>query len=288
MKISVALCSYNGEKFIRQQLESILKQTVKVDEIIVCDDASTDNTLKIVEETSRKNPGILSIYTSNKNIGAIKNFEKSISLTTGDFIFLSDQDDIWNIDKTEKIISMFKNQPKALLVFSNGELIDQSGHKISSTLWDKWGFTVEQQKKWKNNKLAFKDLLVNHNKVTGATLAFRKILKNYSIPIQVPRGYWHDAFLSLNASALDGLFFIEECLIKYRIHKEQQIGIPNSFKNNFNSTNFYESISYVSFLIKVIKRFSSCNLRIETTIILLKVIQSKIKNMIFSKLLNSM
>jgi glycosyltransferase involved in cell wall biosynthesis len=242
MKISVSICTYNGEKFIGEQLESILKQKLKVDEIIICDDASTDNTLKIVEEASRKNPGIIAVYTSNKNRGTIINFQRSISLTTGDFIFLSDQDDIWRPDKTEKIILKFKEHPKALLVFTNGELIDQFGIKTGSTLWDKWGFTEKTRNKWNNNKLAFEDLLNNCNKVTGATVAFKKKLKDYSIPIQVPQGYWHDAFLALNASALNGLFYIEECLIDYRIHKGQQIGLPNGSNENFNINNFSDSI----------------------------------------------
>jgi glycosyltransferase involved in cell wall biosynthesis len=278
MKISVAVCTYNGEKFIGQQLESILKQTLKVDEIIICDDASTDNTLKIIEEASRNNPGLISVHKSNENSGVIKNFEKSISLTTGDFVFLSDQDDIWRSDKTDKIIRKFKEQPKAFLVFSNGELIDQYGMKTGSTLWDKWGFTDNMRSKWKNNKFAFEDLLINRNRVTGATVAFKKKLKDYSIPIQVPQGYWHDAFLSLNASALNGLYYIEECLIDYRIHRGQQIGLPDSFRKNFNNNNFSGSISYFRFLFKIIKRFKSCTLRIITIRVLIKTLRSSLKN----------
>jgi glycosyltransferase involved in cell wall biosynthesis len=284
MKISVALCCYNGEKFIRQQLDSILKQKIRVDEIIVCDDGSIDNTLKIIEEISKKYTGIFSIHANNKNIGTIKNFEKSISLTTGDIIFLSDQDDIWNPDKTEKIIEKFMQNSEVLLIFSNGELIDQSGLKTGSTLWDEWSFTEETRERWKNNNLAFIDLLSNHNKVTGATVAFRKILKDYVIPIQVPQGYWHDAFLSLLASALNGLYYIEECLINYRIHKDQQIGIPNGIKEKFNKNNFSECISNIGFLLELIKKVKPWNLRIKIISYLINIIKGRLTGMILCKL----
>jgi glycosyltransferase involved in cell wall biosynthesis len=285
MKLSVALCTYNGEKFIREQLESILQQRVKVHEIVVCDDASTDNTIQIVDAISRRNLGIISVYYNNNNVGAIKNFEKSISLTTGDFIFLADQDDIWRPDKTEKMISKFGQESRALLVFSNGELIDESGLKIGSTLWDEWGFTEETRNRWRNNESAFEDLLVNRNKVTGATVALRRRLKDLSLPIDVPEDYWHDAFLSLNASALDGLFFIEECLIDYRIHKSQQVGIPNNFKSNYNTKNFFWSISYVNFLFKMLKNVNSWTLRVKIIIVLVRFMKRKLnKGILFRRM----
>ena len=109
MKISVALCTYNGETFIDQQINSILNQTLKVDEIVVCDDISKDNTIKIIQEYSLKFPDIFKIYINESNIGSVKNFEKAISLCTGEIIFLSDQDDVWELNKVFIFKDYFEN-----------------------------------------------------------------------------------------------------------------------------------------------------------------------------------
>lgn|ERR1035437_2395765 len=243
MKISLALCTYNGEKYIEKQLNSILEQTVIPNEIIISDDRSTDNTISIIKRILKKFNGVSGIYINDRNLGTIKNFEKAISLTTGDIIFLSDQDDIWLPNKIEKILIGFKQQPKALLFFTNGNLIDENDINLESTLWNKWNFESVEREKWKNNKFAFKNLLKNNNKITGATVAFKKELKKNVLPIHVPNDYWHDTWLALHASALNGLFFIEESLIKYRIHSNQQVGIPESIRTTTKSLNFINSLT---------------------------------------------
>src|SRR5688500_584329 len=93
MSVSIALCTYNGARFITEQLESICKQTMQPDEIVVCDDASTDNTLACVQNVRDKFPGISwKIIRNDQNLGYVKNFEQAISLASGDIIFLSAQD----------------------------------------------------------------------------------------------------------------------------------------------------------------------------------------------------
>ena len=255
MKISVALCTYNGERYLSEQLNSILNQSNPVNQIIICDDASSDNTINIIKEYSKKFPEIISLNINKLNIGTIRNFENAILLTTGDIIFLSDQDDIWYGDKVEKMISAFNDQSDTLLLFTNGDLIDENALSIGITLWDKWSFPVEIRKNWKKNKLAFNDLLRNYNKVTGATIAFRKELKKHILPIQVPCGYWHDAWFALHAAALNGLSFTEDSLIQYRIHAGQQIGIPESIKPSSLNSNFNESVSYDEFYLFIGKKY---------------------------------
>jgi len=235
MKISVALCTYNGKSFLREQLESILTQTICVDEIIICDDGSIDGTLEVLYSYANLYPNLVHIFVNNKSLGTIKNFEKAISLTKGDLIFLADQDDVWCSNKVEKTERYFQSNQKCHLVFTNGDLIDEKGEKINDTLWGKWDFDFERRNLWKNNKFAFKDLIVGNNKITGATVCFSKNLKNKIFPFELPLGYWHDNLLGTHAAAIDGLFFIEESLIKYRIHSNQQIGI---------STNVLEKITF--------------------------------------------
>lgn len=100
MKLSVALCTYNGESFLQQQLDSILQQELSVDEIVICDDGSTDRTISIIESYKQRYHYPTFILEQNKkNKGVRKNFEYAISLCSGDIIFLSDQDDVWQCEK---------------------------------------------------------------------------------------------------------------------------------------------------------------------------------------------
>jgi glycosyltransferase involved in cell wall biosynthesis len=106
VNISVAICTYNGEKFLKQQLDSILLQTVCVNEIIICDDISTDSTIEILEAYQNKYPSLIKIFRNEKTLMTVKNFEKAITLTTGDIIFLADQDDIWCLNKVVFFMKM--------------------------------------------------------------------------------------------------------------------------------------------------------------------------------------
>jgi glycosyltransferase involved in cell wall biosynthesis len=141
MKISVALCTYNGTQYLALQLASIFFQTIPVNEIIVCDDGSEDDTLSIIDDFQKLHPGIIRFYQNEYNLGAKKNFEKAIGLTTGDFIFLSDQDDIWLPHKVSATLHFFENNIDAQAVFSNGSIIDEQGHEINTTIWECMGFS---------------------------------------------------------------------------------------------------------------------------------------------------
>jgi glycosyltransferase involved in cell wall biosynthesis len=111
MKISIAMTTYNGEKYLSEQLESFLIQEIKTNELIVCDDGSTDKTLRILNAFSKKAPFDVKIYKNKINLGYSKNFEKSISLCTGDLIFLCDQDDVWFKNKIKEILKVVKANP---------------------------------------------------------------------------------------------------------------------------------------------------------------------------------
>lgn len=252
MKLSVALCTYNGESFLELQLNSILDQTAQVNEIIICDDCSTDKTTDIIESFINKYSGKIQLYKNKESLGTIKNFEKAISLTTGDLIFLADQDDVWHKDKVEITVDFFSKNNNCKLLFSNGVLIDENGGYLNATLWDKWGFNGEMRNKWRNNNNAFKDLVVNNNKITGATVCFNKSIKKHILPIELPYGYWHDVWLGLHAAAQQGLMFIEQPLISYRIHDKQQIGVTieidkeiriKSNKNAVTKGQFYKKLA---------------------------------------------
>lgn len=252
MKLSVALCTYNGENFIESQINSIINQSYPIDEIVICDDNSKDNTLKILFDLKKIYDNLI-IFQNEKTLGTIKNFEKAISKTSGDLIFLADQDDIWINSKVNKINNFFRENTWCNLVFTNAMLIDDSENQLKNTLWEKWNFNLENQKKWKNNNNAFNDLIFNNNKITGATICFRKELKKYILPIDLPFGYWHDSWLGLNAAATNSLGFINENLIFYRIHQNQQIGLNSNLKKEVILKSNKKFISLDEYFLKISK-----------------------------------
>lgn len=224
MKISVALCTFNGEKFLRKQIDSIMDQSLKIDEIIVCDDCSTDSTLRILEEYKKINPNIFQIHQNEINLKSNKNFEKAISLCEGDYIFLSDQDDIWRNDKVEKTLAVFNQNPKTVGVFSNATLINDNDELISEniSLWDSFLFYESKMNKPID---LFEFLISNGNFLTGATLCIRKEVKNYCFPFITSGKFLHDEWLALLLAQKRVLHYTTEKLLSYRIHDSQQLGI---------------------------------------------------------------
>lgn len=253
MIISVALCTYNGEKFLREQLESILLQSVSVNEVIICDDCSTDETVHIINEFLTNYSEIFKLHVNYKSLGTIKNFEKAVSLTTGDLIFLADQDDVWYPHKVEKMVEYFESNKKCQLLFTDGDLINDSGEELNDTIWGKYNFDQNKRFVWKYNIEAFKELMRGKNKITGATICFNKRLKEIIFPFQMPLGYWHDGWLGLHAAASEGLFFLEESLIKYRIHSNQQIGITIEVNDETTIKGNKENISTQKYFYNLIK-----------------------------------
>jgi glycosyltransferase involved in cell wall biosynthesis len=230
MKTSVAMCTYNGEKYIKAQLESILNQTVAIDEIIICDDGSNDNTIEFVSKIQTENPNKITLYSNSINLGSNKNFEKAISICTGDYIFLSDQDDIWKANKVEKIIQHFIENQSIEAVFTNGNLINEDSTKISPhTLWDSVFFMENQLQKPIH---LFELISSKRNMVTGATLCIKKETKEFILPFPNIKKYYHDEWIALIIASRKKLDYITDELISYRIHAEQQIGGKNNIQKS--------------------------------------------------------
>jgi len=242
--LSIAMCTYNGSKYLQEQLYSIAKQTQLPDEIVICDDGSTDSTLQILYEFKKNIPFQVRIYHNEKRLGSTKNFEKAITLCEGNIIALSDQDDIWLPHKLEKIEELFKIHPNAGYVFSDAIVVDEKLFPLGYTMWKSILFTIYQRRLFKNGYQV--EVLLKHNVVTGATMAFRAEIRNWILPIS---DRWvHDAWIALLSSAL-GIKgeFIEEPLIKYRQHHQQSIGgrklnLHEQFQKACNTESEYYSI----------------------------------------------
>lgn len=227
MFVSVVMCTYNGERFVKKQIESIIHQTVEVDEIIIYDDHSADKTYDIAQQFQKAYPDLIRIHQQGKNRGAVKNFEQAIQQAKGDIILLADQDDIWYPYKVQVMLDYFESNAYASLVFTDGDLIDEMGNSLNKTLWQAWDFNKQLQERWINNDLAFDDLVRNRNKITGATVAFKSSLKEHIFPFRPYTLYWHDAWIGMYAAKQQGLFFIQQPLIQYRVHAKQLVGIGN-------------------------------------------------------------
>ena len=217
---SVALCSYNGEKYIHQQIDSILSQTHRPSEIVVCDDGSTDRTPEILAEYQKQYPEIFRIHFNEINRRSVKNFEKAISLCSKDIIFLSDQDDIWAENKAEKIVSFLDNHAEIDAVATNGFCIDENGtvHEKYS-LWDAPVFLRE-----KGKNIDYFEIILHCNIATGASMAFRAALKPEIMPFPVLKDYHHDEWIAVNTARKGRFELLNDKLFYYRTHQEQQVG----------------------------------------------------------------
>ena len=138
-KISVAVAAYNGERFIREQIESMCCQTIVPDEIVVSDDGSQDSTVQIVQELANKytEQVDIKVLQDNSRHGVSGNFEWAITHTTGDYIFVSDQDDIWQPNKVEVVMKVFELHTDAECVFHEAHLIDENG-KVIPGVFNYW------------------------------------------------------------------------------------------------------------------------------------------------------
>ncbi|MDQ5930160.1 MAG: hypothetical protein QG594_1947, partial [Bacteroidota bacterium] len=231
MKISVAICTYNGEKYINEQIDSILNQTLKVDEIIVCDDRSTDKTISILNLYAIQNPNLFKINCNETKLKSVKNFEKAISLCTGDIIFLSDQDDIWTLNKVEKYIEYFDNNKKIQVVASNGYCIDKNSKVAKKyAIWDVPEFLREQ-----NIEFSYFELITHiENIATGASMAFRKEIIMDILPFPEIKNIHHDEWIAILSAKKNAFELLNEKYFYYRIHENQQVG--GVFFNKENKT----------------------------------------------------
>ena len=219
-KLSVALCTRNGSRFLREQLQSITAQSRIPDELVVCDDGSVDATPQIVDEFAQQVPFPVRWHTQATPMGSTKNFEKAISLCVGDVIVLSDQDDVWLADRLQATESAFQSDAAAGAFFSDAEIVDDSLNPLGYRLWSVVHFGRSEQEAVRQGRTV--PLLLRRNVVTGATLAFRSEFRELILPI--PGGWVHDAWISLLIGAASKLLFEVRPLIKYRQHTENQIG----------------------------------------------------------------
>lgn len=201
VRASVAMCTYNGERFLKEQIDSILTCMGKDDELVISDDGSTDHTMDIVKEYAEKDNRI--IIFINKEHGVVHNFNNCISCCRGKYIFLCDQDDVWLENKINKMVVVFKNK-KADLVIHDGYHTDSTLRIISDTLFQ--------------SSHVSRNPFVNFISGTywGCCMAFLSDMKKYIIPL--PRGISHDLWIGVLIGSIGKVELLNEILIHHRIH----------------------------------------------------------------------
>lgn len=222
--ISLVMTTYNGEKYIIEQLDSILSQSVQPDEVLIFDDGSVDQTVILVNDYIKRHKlSNWKIHVNKENLGFNKNFRHALNESNGDIVFLCDQDDIWMKDKIEKIMQHL-NRGDILSLASDFVLIDENGKNINSNdIRDKYGMLDFNINEFSIVEVSYEDLLMK-NYAQGCTMAVKREL------IQLLRqdetnNLEHDWSLSLIAAIHNGCYFYKEPLIKYRVHSDNAIGL---------------------------------------------------------------
>ena len=216
-KIDILMATYNGEKYIREQLNSILGQTYSNFNLIISDDSSTDDTINILSEYENKDKRI-KVFKQEKNLGVISNFEFLLNQVKNEFFMFSDQDDIWEKDKIEKSINKLKDEDSDL-VYTDLKVVDENLNEISTSYWKLKGF---EKKVYKHNN--FESLYLN-NYITGCTILCKSSWIRDILPLpKLSKYVIHDYWLALIVSMKGKISYITDTTINYRQHKENSIG----------------------------------------------------------------
>ena len=215
--ISIAMATYNGEKFIEKQLKSILDQTLQVDEMIICDDCSSDNTVEIIKNFIEVNSiSNWRLIVNEKSLGCSRNFFKAVEQCKGDLIFLADQDDIWENNKIEIMTDIMNERPDIYVLNCMNSFIDANDNFMD----------IPQDRS--GNIL--KSSLYNRPKKTytwrGCCMVFRRELNGYIEKIYdaEARLTYYDAYIALIAMALNGFYILDSNLVRYRLHGTNTCG----------------------------------------------------------------
>ncbi|MBH21713.1 MAG: hypothetical protein CML98_08095 [Rhodobiaceae bacterium] len=224
--ISVCMATYNGEKFIKNQIETIINQSLKPRQLIISDDSSSDKTVEIIKRITHEVDFEVKIYINKKSLGVVKNFEKAMSHCNSDIIVLSDQDDLWDSNRLQHISDMFKEK-KIDYYFSDSKVIDSTGKVTKYSLWQRRSFTSKLQNSYNNSQLPI--LLKYENFIYGMTLAFKSKKLDKIIPIESEsRLLTHDGWVSMILSGLNYKGYADNYSTTfYRQHGNQVAGPGN-------------------------------------------------------------
>ena len=222
-RIGVALCTYNGACYLQAQLDSILDQDLPVNEVMIGDDGSSDQTLQLLQAFVPRAQALgirVEIVQHARNLGYVRNFADALMRCQADILFLCDQDDVWHAGRVRRYVQRFQADPALLLLHSDARLVDAQGAPLGQRLMEVLKVHLAEVELERDGLAA--DVILQRNFVTGATCALRRGLLAGSLP--VPPGWSHDEWLAVHASLRGGLDMLAEPTIDYRQHGNNQVG----------------------------------------------------------------
>lgn len=244
--ISVAMATYNGEKYIAEQLKSICNQTQKVDELIIVDDCSTDHTVAVIHEyICQYQDCNIRLFMNETNLGYKRNFQKALSLCEGDIILLCDQDDIWQNNKVEVLAGILKSRTELSLVSSSFIQIDGDGKVVS----DNKNAYKKQMEQHELVAVPLEDLIF-HNISQGCSMALKKEIKDLYLKFfgeELP----HDWMLNVIAAMQKKCYYLNSPLFYYRIHDKNTIGLNEGLtlkKKNSLEVRMHDAVQAIKVL----------------------------------------
>ncbi len=221
-KVSIVMATYNGQSYIKEQIDSILSSDYRNFDLHIYDDGSRDDTISILNEYKERHPGKVHVHQNQKNLGVTKNFLQGICNTNADYIMLSDQDDFWISDKIsltlKKIKEMEESSPEGLplAVFTDAIVVDKDLNLINNSFFKSSALNPYK-----------KDLahLLMENKLIGCTVminsSLREILRSRKLP---KNARLHDGWISLIASAIGQVGYLDFPTLLYRQHDDNLVG----------------------------------------------------------------
>lgn len=217
--ISIAMCTYNAERFIAEQLDSFLMQTVLPTELVIQDDCSTDGTLAKVAEFARRAPFPVRVESNAQRLGPTGNFERSMGRSTGDVVVFSDADDAWYPDRLEVGAAALRERGVGC-AFSDADLGNEDGSLQGRTLWESVDFGAAHRRAFSAGD--YTDALFRRTIGFGGTMTVRGEVLKAVLPI--PRPWGHDNWTAVVATALFGATLLPRSLMMYRQHGTQYSG----------------------------------------------------------------
>ena len=219
-RVSVAIGTRNGATFVAEQLRSIIDQSYPPAEIVLSDDASTDDTVAIASAVVGASGVALRVIRNPTPLGVTANFQQALEACNGELVALADQDDRWHSDRLARVVPLFAERPRLLLVHCDATLVDAVGAPLGASLFDAIELGGGDRRRIHGG--AALDLLLRRNVVTGATVVVRSSLIEQARPF--PQAWVHDEWLAMMAAVFGEIDLIDEHLVDYRQHGGNQIG----------------------------------------------------------------
>lgn len=273
MKVSVALCTYNGAAYLGEQLESIRLQARQPGELVIYDDGSSDRTAEIIRDFAKRALFPVRFLVNQHRLGVIKNFERAISEAKGEYVALCDQDDVWHPDKLASEMTLMEATERE--VGSNVPVLVHSDLRVVSATRELIHDSLFAYQKLAPTQVEPINRLLVQNFVTGCTVIVNRALVNVALPIS-PQAVMHDWWLALCAAVYGEIRTLRRATVDYRQHTANQVGAAAYWRHAVQR--LWENV--VADRAKATKSFSSMfRAKVEQALALESHVQARMRGM---------